>query len=96
MRIKNMDFKGNIEDISMILVSAERYALGRQTYIVDWTINVIQDNMHLLTDKDLSVMIRDISCNIIHYCEKYEAKLWTKLVKRLEEEQLRRNDKASV
>lgn len=23
MRIKNMDFKGNIEDISMILVSAE-------------------------------------------------------------------------
>lgn len=90
MRIKNMDFKGNIEDISMILVSAERYALGRQTYIVDWTINVIQDNMHLLTDKDLGVMIRDISLNIMHYCEEYEGKLWTKLAKQLEEERLRR------
>lgn len=32
-----INFNGKIEDISMILLSAERYALGRQTYIVQWT-----------------------------------------------------------
>lgn len=94
--MKIFNFKGKVEDISMILVSAERYALGRQTYIVDWTINVIKDNMHLLTDKDLYVMIQDILRSTMRYCEKYEAKLWTELAKRLEEEQSRRNDKASV
>lgn len=90
MRIKNVDFKGNIEDISMILVSAERYALGRQTYIVDWTVDVIKDNMHLLTDKDLVVMTKDILRSTMRYCEEYEGKLWTKLAKQLEEERLRR------
>ena len=90
MRIKNMNFKGNIEDISMILVSAERYALGRQTYIVDWTVDVIKDNMHLLTDKDLVVMTKDILRSTMRYSEEYEGKLWTKLAKQLEEERLRR------
>ena len=42
MQIK---FNGEAEDISMILVSAERYALGRRTYIVGWTCEIIKKNI---------------------------------------------------
>lgn len=55
-----INFKGDIQDISMILVSAERYALGRQTYIVSWTCELIKKNLHLITKKDKQVMIEDI------------------------------------
>ena len=55
MQIK---FNGETEDISMMLVSAERYALGRRTYIVQWTCEIIKKNMHLLSEKDKLVMIR--------------------------------------
>ena len=34
MKIK---INGKGEDLSAMLLSAERYALGRQTYIVQWT-----------------------------------------------------------
>lgn len=55
-----INFEGDIQDISMILVSAERYALGRQTYIVSWTCELIKKNLHLITKKDKQVMIEDI------------------------------------
>lgn len=58
--MKIFNFKGNQADLSMLLVSAERYALGRRTYIVSWTCDVIKNNLHLLTKKDKDVMIRDI------------------------------------
>ena len=51
---------GDIGDISAMLVSAERYALGRKTYIVQWTCNFIANNLNLITKKDKEVMIRDI------------------------------------
>ena len=53
-------FKGDTKDISMILVSAERYALGRMSYIVSWTYEVIKRNLHLITEQDKRVMIEDI------------------------------------
>lgn len=43
-----INFNGEAEDISMMLVSAERYALGRKTYIVQWTCEIIKKNMQLL------------------------------------------------
>lgn len=76
MQIK---LNGKIEDISMMLLSAERYALGRQTYIVQWTCEVIGGNTHLLTTKDLKVMIRDIEqCN--NYGWDCDEKEWTELL----------------
>lgn len=77
--IMEMDFNGKIEDISMMLLSAERYALGRQTYIVQWTCEVIGGNTHLLTTKDLKVMIRDIEqCN--NYGWDCDEKEWLELL----------------
>lgn len=46
-----INFNGENEDVSMILVSAERYALGRRTYIVQWTCEIIKNNLHLLSKK---------------------------------------------
>lgn len=84
-----INFEGDIQDISMILVSAERYALGRQTYIVSWTCELIKKNLHLITKKDKQVMIEDIEkCeNFGNYIDEL---CWLKLLeilkKSLEEE----------
>ena len=66
---------GNKDDLSMILVSAERYALGRQTYIVQWTCEFIENNLDLLTEKDRQVMIRDLE-NPISYGDECDEKEW--------------------
>lgn len=74
-----INLNGKIEDISMVLLSAERYALGRKTYIVKWTCEVIAGNTHLLTTKDLKVMIRDIE-NADYYGEDFDKKEWMDLL----------------
>ena len=66
---------GNKDDLSMILVSAERYALGRRTYIVNWTCEFIENNLALLTEKDRQVMIRDLE-NPISYGDECDEKEW--------------------
>lgn len=82
MQIK---FNGETEDISMMLVSAERYALGRRTYIVQWTCEIIKKNMHLLSEKDKLVMIRDLEKPISYgdECDKHE---WMLLLNELRKE----------
>ena len=66
---------GNKDDLSMMLVSAERYALGRRTYIVNWTCEFIENNLALLTEKDRQVMIRDLE-NPISYGDECDEKEW--------------------
>lgn len=80
-----MKFNGELEDISMLLVSAERYALGRRTYIVQWTCEIINKNMHLLLGKDKQVMIRDIE-QAINYGDECDKECWLRLVKKLKNE----------
>lgn len=77
-----IDINGNQEDISMILVSAERYALGRMTYIVFWTCEFIGNNLHLLTEKDKGVMIRDIE-GALDYGDECDEQCWKALLKKL-------------
>lgn len=76
MQIK---FNGNIDDISAMLVSAERYAMGRRTYMVQWTCEIINNNLHLLLEKDKQVMIRDIE-NAIDYGDECDKICWFKLL----------------
>ena len=70
---------GDKDDLSMILVSAERYALGRKTYIVNWTCEFIENNLALLTEKDRQVMIRDLE-NPISYGDDCDEKDWKRLL----------------
>lgn len=75
-----LKFNGDLLDTSMLLVSAERYALGRRTYIVSWTCNVIKNNLHLLTEKDKDVMIRDIE-SAVNYGDSCDEKEWKELLR---------------
>lgn len=78
-----INFNGDIVDMSAMLVSAERYALGRRTYIVEWTCNVIERNLHLITQADKQVMIRDIeSCKCLRdECDEKEWKILLQILK---------------
>ena len=76
---------GDKDDLSMILVSAERYALGRRTYIVHWTCKFIEENIHLLSNKDKQVIIRDLE-SAVFYGDDCDEKDWKKLLAILKEE----------
>lgn len=81
-----MDIKinGTLEDISAMIVGAERYALGRRTYIVQWTCEFIKNNLHLITNKDKQVIIRDIE-NPIYYGDECDKQEWLNLLKILKQ-----------
>lgn len=79
-----IEFNGSQEDLSAMLVSAERYALGRMTYVVSWTCNFIANNLHLLTEKDKQVMIRDIESSN-DYGADFDKAEWLKLLNVLKE-----------
>lgn len=76
----------SMTDYEHIIISAERYALGRMTYIVELTVNYIlqeiEDNK--LSDSCLDVIREDINSakNLGMECDK---KLWLKLLDRIEE-----------
>lgn len=74
----------NAMDLSMLLLSAERYALGRRTYIVKWTCEIISNNIDNLLDKDKQVMIKDIEMakDYGDMCDKAQ---WFKLLEKLKE-----------
>lgn len=74
-----INVNGKIEDMSAMLLSAERYALGRQTYMVQWTCEFIAKNTQLLTTKNLKVMIRDIE-NAEYYGANFDKKEWLNLL----------------
>ena len=71
--------------LSAMRVGAERYALGRRTYIVQWTCEFIKNNLHLITNKDKQVMIRDLE-NPISYGEQCDKVCWIQLLEILKKE----------
>lgn len=85
-----INFNGDSNDISMILVSTERWALGRRTYIVQWTCEIISNNLSLITNKDLLVMIRDLE-NSASYGDNCDEVQWKSLLAKLKSEVKRRN-----
>lgn len=89
--MKVFKFKGGQTDLSMLLVSAERYALGRRTYIVSWTCDVIKNNLKLLTEKDRKVMIRDIE-SAVNYGDSCDERDWKELLKILNGSDKSEND----
>lgn len=80
-----IEINGNKDDISAMLLCAERYALGRRTYVVQWTCEFIRNNLHLITNKDKQVMIRDIE-NPISYGDECDKECWIQLLEVLRKE----------
>ena len=84
MNKEELKINGTIEDISAMLVSAVRYALGRKTYIVGWTCEFITNNLHLLTKANMKVIIRDIEEQAeFGYGDKCDKEDWLKLLNTL-------------
>ena len=80
---------GEIGDISAMLVCAVRYALGRRTYLVDWTCEFIRNNTHLLLKKYIKVIIRDIEQQKEYgYGDKCDEECWLALLDYLKKEPL--------
>lgn len=75
-----------MSDYEHMIISAERYALGRMTYIVELTVNYIlqeiEDNK--LSDRCLSVIREDIK-NSKDYGMDCDKQQWLKLLNRIEE-----------
>ena len=75
-----------MSDYEHIIISAERYALGRMTYIVELTVNYIlqeiEDNK--LSDSCLNIIRKDIK-EARDYGMDYDKKQWLKLLKKIEE-----------
>ena len=73
-------------DYKAIVISAERYALGRMTYIVELTVNYILQEIeeNKLSDSCLDVIRKDINSakNLGMDCDKKE---WLKLLNKIEE-----------
>ena len=69
-----------------IIISAERYALGRMTYIVEITVNYIHEEIEndKLSDTCLSIIAEDIrqAKDLGKECDKQQ---WIKLLNRIEE-----------
>lgn len=73
-------------DYEHIVISAERYALGRMTYIVETTVNYILQEIEndKLSDSCLNVIKKDIkSCK--DYGMECDKQQWLKLLNRIEE-----------
>lgn len=75
-----------MSDYEHIIISAERYALGRMTYIVELTVNYIlqeiEDNK--LSDSCLNIIRKDIK-EARDYGMDCDKKQWLKLLKKIEE-----------
>lgn len=89
-----LKINGDKTDLSMIIISAARYALGRKTYIVQWTCEFIKNNINLLIEKDLYVMLHDINQQEKSYGlgDNCDIECWHSLRRKLEEEIYERNN----
>lgn len=73
-------------DYEHIVISAERYALGRMTYIVELTVDYILEEIEndKLSDQCLNIIKKDIK-SAKDYGMKCDKKQWLKLLNRIEE-----------
>ena len=73
-------------DYEHIVISAERYALGRMTYIVEQTVNYILQEIEndKLSDQCLNIIRKDIK-STKNYGMDCDKKQWIKLLERIEE-----------
>ena len=75
-----------MNDYEQMIISAERYALGRMTYIVEITVNYILKEIeeNKLSKKCLAVILQDLKdCTYYgNYCDERE---WKRLKDKIEE-----------
>ena len=93
-RIKTVPICQNYE---LMLISALRYAIGRETYMPDITINYIKTKAPYLSANALIVMSRDIEEEVARYerigHELYMRKQWLALKQEIDDEYAMKKEK---
>ena len=81
------------DDLQEMLISSVRYALGRRTYMVEWTVKYITPLLPDFYDKELGVMRKDVEEWLSRYSQGEPEDIlneWKRFAKRLQEEVERR------
>lgn len=73
------------DDFEQILISAERQALGRMTYLVEMTVNYIMQLIPRLSDSTLCVMLTDIQQET-NFGMDIDARAWHSLERAIKQE----------
>lgn len=63
------------EELGILCICAERYALGRRTYMPSEVCGIIKSHIAELSGKDIYVLIKDIECPYVDHgdeCDKIE------------------------
>lgn len=63
------------DELGTLCICAERYALGRRTYMPREICGIIQSLVSELSDKDICVLIKDLECPYVDHgdeCDKIE------------------------
>ena len=78
-------------DVSMFMISAFRYALGRQTYIVSSTVKMLVENMHALRERDKILIQQEITeAKVRGMISSYDKEQWDYLYDKVDESLLER------
>lgn len=93
------NIKLSTEDFGILAVYAIRYCQGRVSYIHDSVRSVLRPYLQALSDKDLTVMLRDCECQ--HHeglfgDDRIDRPGWLEWERELQEEKERREAKAEA
>ena len=79
-------------DLQEMLISSVRYALGRRTYMPEWTVQYITPLLPYFYDKELSVMQQDVDEWLNRYAEGEPddiVQIWQRFLTSMQREQRR-------
>ncbi|MGX2949699.1 hypothetical protein ACWIUA_02155 [Ursidibacter sp. B-7004-1] len=91
----NTEMTITYDEFQMLIISAERYAIGRMTYVVSETCDLIANYLPSLSNNTLSVLIRDIKAHPKDsgsYGLKCDTENWLNLLSLLEAEYEKRKE----
>lgn len=80
------EVKSNITDFGTLCICAERYALGRRTYITSEVSRIITTHLKDLSYKDLCILLKDLTEPFVNYGDPCDKQEWDKLICTLKDE----------
>lgn len=84
--------KIDIDEFGILCICAERYALGRRSYIVSEVCRIIKAKLEKLTERDIKTLIKDIENPYGGYGDKCDETNWKMLIRYLKAELERKGE----
>lgn len=84
------------DTFEQMLISAERYAQDRQTYIVDITAKFVQSLLPKLSDKCLRILFDDLLKRKMPFAQTSDGEMWDDLLREIESERDERYNAAET